>query len=163
MANGHPTFGGSNGVPVLDIGQLGGTRQLAGNALFTGQVIRGADEVATAEHGLPEQNVRFRENMGFAGRSVRIEGIIRAKTLAIMTAIIDEMNQRKHGSARDELTGNLATADPTLVRETQLTDSDGAQLADRAVLENWRPKGPRLTGQEWLVLQEITIDIRVLG
>jgi len=38
LADGHPKFGGTNDVDALDIGQNGGTRAGAGQALWVGRV-----------------------------------------------------------------------------------------------------------------------------
>lgn len=161
MANGHPKFGGTNGVPALDLGQPGGTRYIANQAKFTAHVITGPDEVATVEHKLPQQNVVFRDNLGYGGRRVLWRGWVNADNYARITTIQSELDSYRHGSLRTD--GVLQAADPTRMVETQLTDADGTLIAARAVIDTWRILGRRLATPESRAMVELEIEFRVLG
>lgn len=163
MANGHPKFGGTNGVSALDIGQVGGTRQTAGNAKFTGHVYVGEDEVATVQTGLPQQQAVFQDVLGYRGTTVRWEGIIRADGEATMMAIIRELNQHKTGSLRNETTGVMQAPNPKQVRATQLTHSLGRTLSQAAVMTDWRQVGQMMKSSEWALMMEVSITFRMLG
>ncbi len=161
MADGHPKIGGTNGVPLLDIGQRGGTREGAGNALFSGNVILGQDRTGKVQHHLPQQNVTYEDDMGFVAGRIIIEGVIRAKTAAIFEDIRQELNQRMHGSLRTD--GVLGAADPSMIKPTQFTDFDGTVVAAKAVVSGWRPRGRRFRNSEWAIIQKLIIELDVLS
>ena len=163
MAAGNPKFGGSNGVPELDIGQEGGTRATEGDAKTTINVIPGPEESVEVQHALPQQNVVFTDRLGYRGATVTWECTIRAKTNVIFNAIVSELNQLRHGSGRDATTGLLTAPDPTLLRETRLTDYDAIVLNEKAVLSDWRPRGRRMASSEWAVILRATLVFRLLG
>ena len=163
MPGGHPTIGGTNGVPVLDFGQDGGARDAAGDARFSGSLIRGSDGLRRVPQGLPQQNVVFMSTMGFSGATHRLTGILRAKTAAVMAAIVAELDERKHGSLRNVATGILGAPNPTLIRESRLTDFDGAVIAARALLLDWRLTGRRVKTAEWAVVVRLAMEFEVLG
>ena len=148
-------------MPGLDIGQPGGTRYGSGLARFTAHVITGADEVHTVEHALPQQNVVFRDNLGYAGRTVRWRGLINANSYATLNAIFSELDSYRHGSLRQD--GVLQTPDPSRLVETQLTDADGTLIAARAVIEKWSIAGRRYATPEGRAIAEVEIEFRVLG
>jgi hypothetical protein len=161
VAAGHPQIGGTNGVALLDFGQVGGTRELAGNARFSGRLIAEADERAVVENRLPQQQAVYRDLLGYAGRRIRIVGVVRFKTQLLWQQVEAELNQRMHGSYRSTSTGELEGIDPSMVRATKLTDSDGKVLAARAVIEDWR-MGERMTNTEWAVMARFDLTLRVL-
>lgn len=163
MADGHPQFGGSNGVTALDVGQPGGARAGAGSALLTGiQVNLAAAEVNAVQHDLPQQNAAYRDVLGFAGRRVRVSGMLHCASYSIQNTIAAELDRLKHGSDRT-ISGGLAAPDPTQVRETRLTDVDGTVIAARAILEDWSFTTRRHKAQTWTVVQGLDLVFRVLG
>ena len=162
MADGHPSFGGTNDVPLLDLGQRGGTRQTAGDALCSGQLSFGEDETRTAEHRQTQGQTVFRDHLGYSGSQVTLNGTIRAKTAAIMRAIIAELNERMTGSLRAD-DGSLGAIEPGKFKPTRLTDYDSAVLSERVVLERWRSTGARAKSVEWDAIMQVSIVFRMLG
>ena len=121
-----PTFGGTNGVPELDIGQTGSARRAAGTAFWVGRVIEGSDKTLSVINPLGPQNVIVRDVSGFRGRTVRWEGHLKIDSDATLGVIQSELAQRKHASPRS--TGLLGTPNLTLLRATQLINSFGRVL-----------------------------------
>jgi len=160
MANGHPKFTGTAGT--LDIGQVGGTRQAAGSAYFTGVVLRPPDEAGTIERPIVQQNVVFADRLGYRGETVIWQGVLRCNSQATLNAIIGDLNEAMHGARRDA-SGNLTAADPTKVKTRQLTDYEETVLSNAAILRTWRITGRRRKTPEWAVLVEIAIEFRLLG
>lgn len=163
MANGHPKFGGTNGVPVLDIGQVGGTRYGAGNARATISIMQEPEQVRTTQHELGEQNVVYTDVLGFAGSRVTWNVTLRAKDNATYLAIVRELNAYKHGSVRDAQTGSMGAPDPSRIKETQLTDYDGTILSPKARLKDWHPRRRRSKASDWGVVQKIDLVFELVG
>ena len=161
MAGGHPKIGGTNGVPELDLGQIGGTRNGAGDAKFSGNVLVGQDRTAKVQHPLPQQQGGFEDNLGFQAGRVRIDCMVRGKTAAIFESMRQELNERLHGSLR--VAGVLGPADPSKTKPSQLTDFDGTVLAAKAVVVSWRPSGRRFSNSEWAIFQKMVIELDVLS
>ena len=92
MANGHPKFGGSNGVPALDIGQPGGTRAGAGDARATIQVEVAPERDRRTEHTYAQENLVHEDRMGFAGGEIVWEVNLHTKDLATQRAIFSDLN-----------------------------------------------------------------------
>jgi len=159
MALGYPIFGGTNNVPVLDIGQIGGVRHTGGVALFSGNVIDGHDETRTAQHDLPQANKSFIDVLGTSGETVMWKGAIRTSTTAMMITILREIKQRTHGSNRD-VYGIRTAANPAMIAPTRLTDSEGNILMGAARVVTFRAAGRRHTGTEWAAIQLVEIVFR---
>lgn len=162
MANGHPQFGGTGGVPVLDLGQPGGTRHGASDAFATVHAIPGADEVATSKTELPQQNVTYEDVGGLRFGRWRWEVTLRTKDNATFVAIVRELNALRHGSLRDASTGVLLAPDPSKISSTRLTDHDGTILSEGAVLANWVARRRRSRSSEWAVLTVLTVLFELL-
>ena len=156
MANGHPKFG------TLDVGQPGGTRAQAATALFSGQVIIGSDSIASAEHGLPQQNIVFRDVLGYRGATVVWRATIRANSTAMMDTIRSDINQRIHGAARDA-NGQLGAPSPSLMQPDTLTDAYGTTLSEKAVLISFVQRGRQLKGQEWPAIIQVELTFKRLN
>ena len=154
MANGNPQFG------TLDIGQPGGTRQLAGHALFTGHVFIGQDEVSQVIHGLAQQNYIFRDVLGYRGSVVRWSGVIRADSGSRMTTIMNDVNQYIHGARRSDTTAALGPPNPQLLEPRILKDAVGELLTNNAVLESFRQTARRQRGNEWAAIVPVELVFR---
>jgi hypothetical protein len=163
MANGHPKIGGTYGVPELDLGQIGGTRETAGTAKLTAHVIVGQDNVNAVTHKLPQSIAVYRNVIGFVGGRIVIQGVMRASTAAIFETMLQEINQRRHGSLRNGAGGPLLPPDPSKMVPTQVTDSQGTVISQQAVVQDWQPRGRRLSNSEWDVIQEFTLTLEKLG
>jgi len=151
LADGHPKFGGTNDVDALDIGQNGGTRAGAGQALWVGRVDEEPADVAQAMHAIPGQNAVYRGVQGITGKRVVWRGLIKTDTRARLRTIYEELDAYRHGG--------LTTPDPKQLGATQLTSSDGATLSENAVMSSWKPT-PRvhaITGGSFAALVEIEI------
>lgn len=162
MANGHPQFGGTNGVAVLDLGQRGGTRATAGTAMFTGQFDFGAEETRSAEHRQAQGQTVFRDHLGSSGARMTLNGTIRTNTAGLMRTIIAELNELKTGSRRAD-DGTIGAIDPAKFKPTRLTDYDSTVLSERVIIEDWWSKGPRRKGPEWAAILQVGIRFKVLG
>ena len=161
MSNGYPSFGGTNGVALLDLGQGGSVRHAAGDASFTGAMIFGEEETRTAEHRQTQGVTVYRDHLGSSGARVTLSGTMRTKTAAIMRTIIAELNELTTGSLRtpDGLPGPV---DPAKFKPTRLTDFDGAVLSERVILERWRSIGSRRVTPEWPALMKAELVFRML-
>jgi hypothetical protein len=164
MANGNPKFGGTNGVPTLDIGQPGGTRATAGDALATISVTLEPEQVRSTTHELGEQNAVYTDVMGFGGSRVVWNVTLRTKDNATYLAVIRELNACKHGSVRSAQTGVMGAPDPSRIKETQLTDHDGTILSPKARLADWHPRRRRSRSEpDWAVLQKLDLVFELNG
>jgi hypothetical protein len=136
-----PQFGGTNGVPEIDMGQDGSARQSAGTALFRPNVLIGADDTRVVAQHLTQQNFAFRDNLGFTGKPVVWAGLLKVNTNATLHLIMNELNRYRHGSGRS---GGLFTA-PSVVylRPTRLTDFDGTLITEAAALRDFQWRGRR--------------------
>lgn len=152
-----PSFGGTNGVSLLDIGQPGGTRHGASEASATLRCLVGITEVAEVINELAEQNITWRDVLGSRGRPIVWKGVIRANSNATMNTIEGEIELLKSG--HDPA---AATHDPTQMYSTQLTDSWSRQYA-AVVLRDYQPLGPRFAGTTWAAVQQMALLFRELG
>lgn len=116
-------------MPEIDIGQSGSARRTANTARWTGQVVEGGDEVDQVFQPVPQQNVVFRDVIGFSGKLVSWRGTLAVSNSAMMRTIATELNARLHGG--------IGTVTPGLVKETRLTNSFGDVISEKAVLEAW--------------------------
>ena len=158
MAGGNPKFG------TLDIGQPGGTRETAGSARALIRVIAGREEFAVVAQASAQQNVVFRDNLGFRGTGYTWDCTIKAASDTILRSVLNDIRARMHGAARDA-NGNLLPPTSTNLKPQLLTDSDGATLAAAAVLADLSVEGARayLTGgAPYTVLLRCRLEFRVL-
>ncbi len=156
MANGHPKYGGGNGVSLLDVGQIGGVRNGAGDATFTVKVERGPMVARANQHPMAQLAGSFEEHLGLDGETFVWRGTIVAKDEATLNAITDDLDSKLAGHKRDTL-GKLTPFDQTEIWATQLTDAAGKVLSTKARITGWQPRGPRLTGNGKAILQvEVT-------
>lgn len=161
----NPQYGGSGGVNELDIGQIGGVRQLAGDAYATIAVLEEPDIVRQVENAAPQQDLKFVDLLGFDGTRVRWRGAIRTKDHATMNAIESEIDLCRYGSARN-LADGTRIVDRAQTRPTKLTNHRGGVLTtDGAVLRAYRRIGPRRPlagGGAMTVIQEFEMEFEIL-
>ena len=124
-----PQFGGTNGVPELDAGQVGSARRAANEAYWTVRVRVGADKVASAQHALPGQARVFRSTQGRTGQTVTWEGNLKLKDGVVFEALRKELDAYRHGG--------IDEPDPNNIKSTTLKDRDDQTLSTRAVLTDW--------------------------
>lgn len=160
MSAGHPQYGGTNSVQLLDLGQPGGTRQLAGQATFFVKTRREEMTPRIVTHRMAQNAGAFEDHLGVTGERIVWEGTIVATSIANMNAILDDLNQATSGYSRDTA-GKLSVFHPLAVRETRMTDFDGTVLADRARIQAWKPIGPR-TFSGAKVIQQVEVAFEVL-
>lgn len=161
MANGNPKYGGTNGVPLLDVGQIGGVRNTAGEATFTLRGNPAPEQAIVIEHRAAQQGGLIQDNLGYAGGAMRWSGSLKVDSLDTLWEIAAELNQRIHGQLRAS-NGTLGPVDPVQVRDTQLTDYDGRVLADRARIIGWQFTGDRHTTPEGKIVVGLNIEFRIL-
>lgn len=162
MAGGNPKYGGTNGVSLLDVGQIGGTRDSAGDATFTLRGLPAADQAIVVEHRAAQQGGLIQDNLGYAGSAMRWSGLLVARNVDILRTIARELNQKLHGQLRNSSNGTMGPVDPVQLRETQLTDYDGAVLSDRARLIGWSVTGERGTTPDGKVVVGLDVEFRIL-
>ncbi len=149
-------------MPLLDIGQPGGARDLGGTATFTLKADPpGEDESIVIEHQPVQVSGIFEDNLGYAGSRVVWRGRLTVVNNAMLRTIALELNRLKHGQTRDS-NGNLLPVNPTLLRETQLTDFDGTVLAQRARLRRWSFGPPREFVGSGRIAIPLEVEFRIL-
>lgn len=159
MANGHPKYGGTNGVPALDFGQVGGVLHLAGSAYAAVQTTVQGDEALRTTTNLPEIHATYEQVHGYSGTTIVVEGTLRAK--GIPGASLDEI-EAQISSYR---TGQVRNPDGTVVAATErlapteLTHGLGAPKWPRARLVRFERLGPRqtVTSGTWTELQRVRL------
>jgi len=134
-----PQFGGTNGVPELDMGQPGSGRAGNNTAKYVVQVLESPSEVVRVPQKIPQQNVSFEDNMGFDSGHAVWNGTLYVTTDAVLGAIYSDLDRLKHGSGRTA--GYLGPAYPLYVRPTRLTNFHGRILSESATLDDWRTNG----------------------
>ncbi len=161
MAGGHPKYGGTNSVTVLDLGQPGGSRASAGEALFTLFVLRGPEQAFIAENAAAQQVGLFEDVLGYAGGSTVWSGQLNVEDADMLDEIIKELDAKLHGHPRNS-SGILQQSNANEVRDTQLTDYDGRVLTNRARIRAWRFLDRRLTTPEGRIVVPLEIEFRIL-
>ncbi len=135
MAAGDPQFGGTNGVTALDIGQIGGTREAAGNATAYITELPGADTAPTVVHRFPQSGVAIADRMGLGGGLYTWRFDIVATTITILRTIRFEIEVYRHGRLRAEAGGVFGAPTPAELAPTQLTNFDGDVVSAVSILE----------------------------
>lgn len=132
-----PQFGATNGVGELDIGQTGSVRRGAGTALATIRTNRDEDQNRVAENGLPQQNVIYRDLLGFGGRPVFWRGDLRTTTETLIGTIEAELDSYRTGQKYTP-GGTFDAFDISRIRPTRLTNGFGRVISDHAILQAWQ-------------------------
>lgn len=153
-----PQFGGTNGVPELDIGQEGSARRGAGTAMAVVQVTERGTQSRTVETPLPQQNVVFGDELGFADKATIWRCSIRTTTAAIMGAILNEIASYRTGQLYTAGVGHAAF-DAGRIKPTRLTNNWGTVISDHAVLKDYETATPvrRISGSGFTCLAEVII------
>lgn len=162
----QPSYGGTNGVEVLDIGQRGGVRNKGDLALATMGVNTVQEKIVTVQQGFPQQNFTAQDLLGFKGQRVLWNGTLWVIDAMELQVIESEIEQYKAGRYRDPLTGQV-TLDLGQMKPTRLTRSVGKDfviLSETARLLEYRRIGPRQTivGNPYAVMQEFEIVFEIL-
>lgn len=124
--------GGTNGVPVLDLGLPGGSLQAEwpeGGAYSTIQLYEGQVTAPREESAMPQQNLVAVQHGGFHGRIITATGTINAIDHTTLNYIIGEIRKREF--------------DPVLQRPTFLRRNDTDQSWKEVVIRNFRTTTPR--------------------
>lgn len=135
-----PQYGGTGGVPELDVGQPGSARDGAGTARYVVRVLEQPDRATVVNQPVVQQNVSFEDNLGFSAGRVIWEGSLKVDSDARLGAIESELNRYLHGSARVD--GVLGPPNPAYLKPTRLTNALGRVLSESARLEGWTFQGP---------------------
>lgn len=163
----EPSYGGTNGVKLLDIGQRGGARQSGEQAFATMGVEADQEKIAKIQQAFTQQDYVVQDLLGFRGQQVVWKGTIWGVDVPELQAIEAEIEEYKAGRYRDPSTG-VVTTDVTQILPTRLTRSDGGNgtlvLSAEARLLEYRPTGPRQTvvGNPYTVMQEFAIVFEIL-
>lgn len=128
MASGNPQFGPD--ADKLDIGQIGGVRQLAGQAFATIQVVNGPPQTRDVKNALPQQDIAFVDKLGESGRLYTWVCMLRTDTAARLFTIEQEIKERLTGVLYDNAGGRTRT--PSKMNPAKLTDQDGNVLSTEA-------------------------------
>ncbi|MEK6798030.1 MAG: hypothetical protein AABZ12_03615 [Planctomycetota bacterium] len=159
-----PQYGGTNGVPEVNLGQPGSARAAGNTARFTLRVLEGSDQAIRVPQAVVQQNVTFADNLGFREGEVEWAGTLRVDTPTTLDAVRNELNRYKHGSAR--VSGALTAPDPTYMRPTKLTDSFGNVLSLTAQLAEWSfttPVNKLHQGGYFLYAVGLRVRFKLLG
>lgn len=156
-----PQFGGTNGVPELDIGQVGSSRRSAGTAMAVVQVTERGTQARTVENPLPQQNVVFSDELGFADKATIWRASIRTTTAALMATILNEIASYRTGQLYTAGVGHAAF-DATRIKPTRLTNNWGTVVSDHATLKDYETVTPvkRITGSGFTCYAEVLITFR---
>jgi hypothetical protein len=161
----YPQFGGTNGVPELDIGQAGSARRTANKAQYAVQVLRRPPAVRSVVHQVPQQHVRYRDLLGWSGESVTWQGSVRVKDTTEIAALANELYRFRTGFTRNATTGVPSPTDLSVLAPTLLTDAFGIALGEQAVLDGYQfgENFRRITGDAgWLYWNTLTVVFEVL-
>ena len=126
-----PNFGGTNGVPVLDLGQPGSARAGSDKAAYGVRVTRLDEDDGTVVHKLTDQAVSFAEATGFRGQRIVWAGNLKVVDVAELTAIRSHLTSFRTGQTVDA--GGIRSAiDPALMGASTLTDTLEAVITPNA-------------------------------
>ena len=131
-------FGGSNGVPLLDIG-------MAGGALNTGSTMsltHGAPQATQQESATPQVDFVAVQNTGIHGRVITAKGLLKApdnETLNGIEASIDDHLQTKPTQLANSVTGATLVA---------------------VVMQGWRRLDRRFVAASGIVVQEYLMTFK---
>lgn len=153
-----PQFGGTNGVPELDIGQEGSPRRGAGTAMAVVQVTERGTIARTVETPLPQQNVVYADALGFADKVTIWRCSIRTTTAALMGTILNEIAAYRTGQLYTAGVGHAAF-DASLLKPTRLQNNWGVVISDDAVLKDFETTSPvkRISGSGFTCIMEALI------
>lgn len=149
-----PQYGATNGAPELDIGQPGSSRRTAQTAFATVTVSLDGDDIRVAQNALPQQNVIFRDLLGFGGKPVVWKATIKCSTRTIVSTIEAELNAYLHGVKYTPGVGYDAF-DIARLKPTRLRDGFGEVISDHAILTAWtRGRLMRISEAPYTVIAE---------
>lgn len=129
-----PLFGGTNSVTLLDVGQIGSVKRIAGEARYPANVTRGRPEVPQAVSKPVQTDFVIVDRLGFQGQNVIWKGNATFKRMADYLVIEDNITRALHGWVRDHGTGIPGAITKAELNPTRLVDSHGNTMADRATL-----------------------------
>lgn len=153
-----PSFGGTNGVPELDIGQVGSARRAAGTLNATVRVLAGAPETGVAKTELVEQHVNFIDNLGITGRPLVWDCTVRASSNAWMNTLLGELEGYKSG--KNSVAGG--SPDPSLMHRTRMIDP-WSRTYQAVKLADFQLTGPRHVSADWAAVQQMQLIFEELG
>lgn len=165
---GTPQFGGTNGVPEINLGQPGTTRYTDDpkKAHYRVNVHRRPPEVAQVQHGLPQQNVAFVDQLGWRGEIVTWVGSIVVKDSTQLGLLVSELSLFLTGCSVDASTGVRTQVDTSYLAGTVLKDAYGIAMASKAIMagyqfhDNWQVVSG---SSQWAYLNHLTCVFRILG
>lgn len=137
-----PSFGNTNGVGDLDLGQKGSARAVAGDARYTLNVIVRPPKFLEIENRMPQQGFKTVDHVGFDGQAVRWEGWLAVKNDAVLAGILSDLSAAKTGLAITA--GVYQPYDKSKVKATRLTNRTGRILGEKARVKDFGfPGEPR--------------------
>jgi len=151
-----PKFGGTNGVPELDIGQTGSTRRAGNTHKATVQVLVESPDATKIDTELPQEHVVFEDNLGQAGQQVVWRCILRASSQANFNILLGELAAYKTG-----YNTWLGAAYPIHTKPTEMV-AHGWTYAD-ATLADFRVRGRRFKRADGWYVQECDLIFKVLS
>ena len=161
-----PTFGGTNGVPELDIGQPGSVRYLAKKMSYTAKVLRRPPNKNTIVHSFPEQICSYENRLGWSGETCTWEGNIRVENTTEIGNLISELTRFDSGFTVDATTGVHSLASLTLQAPTILKDAYGIAMGSRCVMEGFqfgRNFHRILNNPDYLYGNTLRVVFRIMG
>ncbi len=154
-----PSFGGTNGVASLDIGQPGSARRTAvpPTAIATVRTVIREPEVDQVETRFVQQNMSQVDTLGERGRVIEWQCVIKCDTDVTRATIMAEIGHYIVGY--NKLTG---AADPMQIRKTDMIDAFGRTYKG-VVLREAVVMGPRQVTSDNMVLVQLSLRFREIG
>lgn len=161
-----PTFGGTNGVPELDVGQAGSTRRSQGQVAYYPRVIQTPPDVAEVQHSFPQQNISFMDRLGWRGEIVQWTGRCHIKDATEYAALRSVLSLYRTGSTIDSSTGVHGAVNVTYLKPTILKDNYGKAMGAAVLMQGYQFEGmtDRLSAPVgYLYGVYLTIVFKILG
>jgi hypothetical protein len=157
------TFGGTNDVTELDVGQAGKALHTAGDAEAYLNVYRGRQEQQRFKSEMPQQSQVFVDDGGFNGEFRTWEGTVKTKNRATLRTIESNLSRARSGQTIDA-NGVRSVVNRDELNETQLTDAYGQIESPKAILRDYRwGRGRTVTSGTMTIAIPLTIEFEILG
>ncbi len=159
-----PTYGGTNSVTVLDIGQPGGTLETAGTARAVLRAFQVNSDMIQTVTRIPQQGPAFHDIQGPGHPMYRWEGTVKVAATTDMLTIMSNLERALTGHPLDA-DGSYGAFDADEIRATALKDShDNFHATKSRILRYSLGRWLRITsGGSYNYVSNVTIDFQRLN